>query len=165
VVRDLTLRARVTELAADTGKNVDLWAEQHSGLGEDLRRLSPHHRTPAPRHDKCMPRVRMLTSSSVSHRTACRRSSSHKSELLERGGWHRAAIFRKVRRFRATYGAHPRIQLDLDTARSDQISRQIEVARLPRRESARGVPVHVLHQGTDVARNLEKALRKTVGQY
>lgn len=26
---------------------------------------------------------------------------------LERGGWHRATIFRKVRRFRARFGAHP----------------------------------------------------------
>ena len=54
---------------------------------------------------------------------------------LERGGWHRATIFRKVRRFRATYGAHPDefvfpwIQLDLDTAWSEQISRQIQAAR------------------------------------
>jgi hypothetical protein len=26
---------------------------------------------------------------------------------LEEGGWHRATIFRKIRRFRARYGAHP----------------------------------------------------------
>ncbi len=54
---------------------------------------------------------------------------------LERGGWHRATIFRKVRRFRATYGAHPDefvfpwIQLDPNTAWSEQISRQIQAAR------------------------------------
>ncbi len=54
---------------------------------------------------------------------------------LERGGRHRAPIFRKVRRFRATYGAHPDefvfpwIQLDLDTAWSEQISRQIKATR------------------------------------
>jgi hypothetical protein len=41
---------------------------------------------------------------------------------LERGGWHRATIFRKVRRFRAAFGVHPDeysfpwIQLDLEAA-------------------------------------------------
>ncbi|MGO9027541.1 MAG: hypothetical protein ACLQOZ_02775, partial [Acidimicrobiales bacterium] len=54
---------------------------------------------------------------------------------LERGGWHRATIFRKIRRFRATYGAHPDefvfpwIELDLETAWSEQVSRQLEAAR------------------------------------
>jgi hypothetical protein len=44
---------------------------------------------------------------------------------LERGGWHRATIFRKVCRFRAAFAVHPDeysfpwIQLDLDTAWSD----------------------------------------------
>ena len=28
-------------------------------------------------------------------------------QKLERGGWYRATIFRKIRRFRAAYGAHP----------------------------------------------------------
>ena len=57
------------------------------------------------------------------------------STISSEGGWHRATIFRKVRRFRATYGAHPDefvfpwIQLDLDTAWSEQISRQLEAAR------------------------------------
>jgi len=54
---------------------------------------------------------------------------------LERGGWHRATIFRKVSRFRAAFGAHPDeyvfpwIDLDLNTAWSDQISRRLERAR------------------------------------
>jgi hypothetical protein len=53
---------------------------------------------------------------------------------LERGGWHRATIFRKVRRFRATYGAHPDeyvfpwLQLDLEAAWSEQIDRQVRAA-------------------------------------
>ena len=60
---------------------------------------------------------------------------SQRCDNLERGGWHRATIFHKIRRFRATYGAHPDefvfpwIQLDLDTASSEQISRQLEAAR------------------------------------
>jgi len=54
---------------------------------------------------------------------------------LERGGWHRATIFRKVRRFRAAYGAHPDeyvfpwIELDLSAAWSEQLSRRLELAR------------------------------------
>lgn len=54
---------------------------------------------------------------------------------LERGGWHRATIFRKVRRFRAAFGAHPDeytfpwIQLDLRAAWKDQLERQIEANR------------------------------------
>jgi hypothetical protein len=41
---------------------------------------------------------------------------------LERGGWHRATIFRKLRRFRAAFGVHPDeyqfdwIRLDLRSA-------------------------------------------------
>ena len=49
---------------------------------------------------------------------------------LERGGWHRATIFRKVRRFRATFDAHPDaydfpwITLDLSQAwRRDLLAR------------------------------------------
>ncbi len=57
---------------------------------------------------------------------------------LERGGWHRATIFRKVRRFRAAFGVHPDeysfpwIQLDLDAAWSDQLSRRLQSARTAR---------------------------------
>jgi hypothetical protein len=54
---------------------------------------------------------------------------------LERGGWHRATIFRKVRRFRAAYGSHPDeyvfpwIQLDLNAGWTEQLSRRIEHSR------------------------------------
>ncbi|MGP0029768.1 MAG: hypothetical protein ACLPVF_04605 [Acidimicrobiales bacterium] len=50
---------------------------------------------------------------------------------LEEGGWHRATIFRKVRRFRARYGAHPDdysfpwIRLDLENAWAAGIERRI----------------------------------------
>ncbi len=46
---------------------------------------------------------------------------------LERGGWHRATIFRKLRRFRTAFGAHPDeyrfdwIRLDLRTVWSEDI--------------------------------------------
>ncbi len=46
---------------------------------------------------------------------------------LESGGWHRATIYRKVRRFRARFGAHPDehrfewIKLDLRRAWGDEL--------------------------------------------
>jgi hypothetical protein len=54
---------------------------------------------------------------------------------LERGGWHRATIFRKLRRFRAMYGAHPDeytfpwIPLDSPAAWNQQVSRRLQAAR------------------------------------
>jgi hypothetical protein len=50
---------------------------------------------------------------------------------LEEGGWHRATIFRKIRRFRARYGEHPDeysfpwITLDLEGAWAAGIERRI----------------------------------------
>ena len=46
---------------------------------------------------------------------------------LEAGGWHRATIYRKIRRFRARFGAHPDehrfdwIKLDLRRAWTDEL--------------------------------------------
>ena len=38
---------------------------------------------------------------------------------LESGGWHRATIYRKIRRFRARFGDHPdEYRFELDQARS-----------------------------------------------
>jgi hypothetical protein len=54
---------------------------------------------------------------------------------LERGGWHRATIFRKVRRFRAAFGSHPDeyvfpwIDLDLTAAWAAEITRRIDINR------------------------------------
>ena len=54
---------------------------------------------------------------------------------LEEGGWHRATIFRKVRRFRTRYGAHPDeytfpwIRLDLEKAWAAGIERRIAERR------------------------------------
>jgi hypothetical protein len=54
---------------------------------------------------------------------------------LERGGWHRATIFRKLRRFRTSFGAHPDeyrfdwIRLDLRTAWANDIRTRIAASR------------------------------------
>jgi hypothetical protein len=51
---------------------------------------------------------------------------------LERGGWNRATIYRKIRRFRATFGEHPDeyrfswIRLDLRHAWGDEIRRRLQ---------------------------------------
>lgn len=54
---------------------------------------------------------------------------------LESGGWHRATIFRKVRRFRSRYGVHPDqyafpwVTLDLEKAWAAGIANRIETNR------------------------------------
>ncbi len=54
---------------------------------------------------------------------------------LESGGWHRATIFRKVRRFRSRYGVHPDeysfpwITLDLEQAWAADIAGRIRHER------------------------------------
>ena len=54
---------------------------------------------------------------------------------LESGGWHRATIFRKVRRFRSRYGVHPDeysfpwITLDLEKAWAAGIANRIQTNR------------------------------------
>jgi hypothetical protein len=56
---------------------------------------------------------------------------------LESGGWHRATIFRKIRKFRARYGAHPDeyrfewIKLDLKERWSDELARRLRPAPDP----------------------------------
>jgi hypothetical protein len=51
---------------------------------------------------------------------------------LEEGGWHRATLFRKIRRFRTRYGAHPDeyvfpfIPLDCEKAWAANIAAHIE---------------------------------------
>jgi hypothetical protein len=50
---------------------------------------------------------------------------------LELGGWHRATIYRKIRRFRARFGAHPDeyrfnwIRLDLKRAWTDELEESL----------------------------------------
>ena len=50
---------------------------------------------------------------------------------LEAGGWHRATIFRKIKRFREFFGEHPDtwqpnwIRLDLRTTWSDDLRRRL----------------------------------------
>lgn len=53
-------------------------------------------------------------------------------QALEAGGWHRATIYRKIRRFRARFGAHPDeyrftwITLDLERAWHQEIDEVLE---------------------------------------
>jgi hypothetical protein len=53
-------------------------------------------------------------------------------QALESGGWHRATIYRKIRRFRARFGAHPDeyrfgwITLDLERAWNEEIDEVLQ---------------------------------------
>jgi hypothetical protein len=53
--------------------------------------------------------------------------SWHRFEALESAGWHRATIYRKIRRFRSRFGAHPDeyrfdwIALDLERAWREEL--------------------------------------------
>jgi hypothetical protein len=56
---------------------------------------------------------------------------------LERGGWHRATIYRKARRFRARFGSHPDeyrfpwIALDLKKAWSEELDQLLDRSSEP----------------------------------
>jgi hypothetical protein len=56
---------------------------------------------------------------------------------LESGGWHRATIYRKVRRFRARFGAHPDehrfewIKLDLRRAWTEDLEDALSISVSP----------------------------------
>ena len=138
MTEDLDFRSDKSESAEGGRVAVSRWAGYHHHLDEDV--IAEAFSTPA----------RGMEDLETEIRDAIAEDALERSELigfwvawhlaggfdnLERGGWHRATIFRKVRRFRATYGAHPDeyvfpwIQLDLDKAWSEQISRQIQAAR------------------------------------
>ncbi len=59
---------------------------------------------------------------------------------LELGGWHRATIYRKIRRFRARFGLHPDeyrfnwINLDLEQAWSDELEESLHPTDDPDRD-------------------------------
>jgi hypothetical protein len=56
---------------------------------------------------------------------------------LEAGGWHRATIYRKIRRFRARFGAHPDehrfewIKLDLRRAWTEDLEDALSISVSP----------------------------------
>ncbi len=138
MTEDLDFRSDKSDSAEGGRVAVNRWAGYHHHLDEDI--VAQAFSTPAQSMEELDPEIR----------DALAGDALERSELigfwvawhlaggfdnLERGGWHRATIFRKIRRFRATYGAHPDefvfpwIHLDLDTAWSEQISRQLEAAR------------------------------------
>ena len=56
---------------------------------------------------------------------------------LEAGGWHRATIYRKIRRFRARFGTHPDehrfewIKLDLRRAWTEELEEALSISVSP----------------------------------
>ena len=89
---------------------------------------------------------------------------------LEAGGWHRATIFRKVRRFRTVFGSHPDeatfpwMRLDLRKAlvRRGPAPTRRSTRRRPRLTPARSQPSHTHHR--QVANQRVAATSRTKGQ-
>ena len=86
------------------------WAGFHHNLDEDV--IAQAFSTPAQRMEDLDPEIRddiaaeaLERSELIGFWVAWHLAGGF--DNLERGGWHRATIFRKVRRFRATYGTHP----------------------------------------------------------
>ena len=138
MTEDLDFRSDKSESAEGGRVAVSRWAGYHHNLDEDV--VAQAFSSPAQSMEELDPEIRDALASDALERSeligfwvAWHLAGGF--DNLERGGWHRATIFRKIRRFRATYGAHPDefifpwIQLDLDTAWSEQISRQLEAAR------------------------------------
>ena len=135
---DLDFRSDKSESAEGGRVAVSRWAGYHHNLDEDV--LAEAFSTPARSMDDLDPEILDDIAEDARERSeligfwvAWHLAGGF--DNLERGGWHRATIFRKVRRFRATYGAHPDefvfpwIELDLDEAWSEQIARRLEAAR------------------------------------
>ena len=138
MTEDLDFRSDKSDSAEGGRVAVHRWAGYHHNLDEDV--VAQAFSTPAQSMEELDAEIRdglaadaLERSELIGFWVAWHLAGGF--DNLERGGWHRATIFRKIRRFRATYGAHPDefvfpwIQLDLDTAWSEQISRQLEAAR------------------------------------
>ena len=110
MTEDLDFRSDKSDSAEGGRVAVNRWAGYHHNLDEDV--VAQAFSTPAQSMEELDPEIR----------DALAADALERSELigfwvawhlaggfdnLERGGWHRATIFRKIRRFRATYGAHP----------------------------------------------------------
>ncbi|HUC04774.1 MAG TPA: hypothetical protein VL961_05195 [Acidimicrobiales bacterium] len=120
------------------GVAVARWRGYHHNLDEDV--LAEAFSTPAAAPEKVFPGIAEQLAAQAMERSELigfwvawhlAGGSAH----LEQGGWHRATIFRKIRRFRASFGAHPDeyefpwITLDLRAAWSEEIERRIEESR------------------------------------
>ena len=137
MTEDLDFRSDKSESAEGGRVAVSRWAGYHYKLDQDI--VAQAFSTPAQSMEDLDPEIR----------DALAGDALERSELigfwvawhlaggfdnLERGGWHRANLPQDPS-LPATYGAHPDefaftwIQLDLDAAWSEQISRQLEAAR------------------------------------
>ena len=134
---DPDFRSDKSETTEGGRVSVARWAGYHHNLDEDV--IAQAFSTPAQRMEDLDPAIRddiaadaLERSELVGFWVAWHLAGGF--DNLERGGWHRATIFRKVHRFRATFGTHPDefvfpwLQLDLETAWSEQIDRQIRAA-------------------------------------
>ena len=110
MTEDLDFRSDKSESAEGGRVAVNRWAGYHHNLDEDV--VAQAFSTPAQSMEELDPEIRDAIASDALERSeligfwvAWHLAGGF--DNLERGGWHRATIFRRIRRFRATYGAHP----------------------------------------------------------
>jgi hypothetical protein len=131
-------RADKSESVEGAGKAADRWSAYIDTLDEDV--LAEAFSTPAVDVEEYPDFVRddiaadaMEQSELIGFWVAWHLAGGFAA--LEEGGWHRATIFRKIRRFRARYGAHPDeytfpfIRLDCEKSWAAAIASRIENRR------------------------------------
>ncbi|HVC15305.1 MAG TPA: hypothetical protein VND62_10655 [Acidimicrobiales bacterium] len=131
-------RQEKSESAEGSGRAASRWTAFHSRLDEDVlaeafpgRGYEAEELTDTVRED--IAHAALEESELIGFWVAWHLAGGFAN--LERGGWHRATVFRKVRAFRSAFGAHPDdyrfpwITLDLEQAWQGQVERQIAYHR------------------------------------
>ena len=119
------------------GRRADFWRSQSDKVIEKLSQESPYRsfdELPAMVRNKLTTAV-VEDAELIGFWAAWHQAGGFAS--LEMAGWHRATIYRKIRRFRARFGAHPDeyrfswINLDLERAWSEDIEDFLQTATRP----------------------------------
>ncbi len=141
MTEDHDFRSDKSESSEGNGVAIDRWRGYHHNLSEDV--ITEAFSTPNTTMLELLPEILEELAADALERSeligfwvAWHLAGGFRN--LERGGWHRATIYRKVHRFRAAFGAHPDeyvfpwIQLDLKSAWSAEIGRRMASSRTRR---------------------------------
>ncbi len=124
-------RSDNSESSEGSGVAIDRWRGYHHNLSEDVvaEAFSTRNTTMLELHPEILEELAadaLERSELIGFWVAWHLAGGF--HALESGGWHRATIFRKVRRFRSRYGMHPDeysfpwITLDLEKAWAAEIA-------------------------------------------
>ena len=138
MTENLDFRSDKSESAEGGRVAVNRWAGYHHNLDEDV--VAQAFSSPAQSMEELDPEIRDALAGDALERSeligfwvAWHRSGGFQE--LEHSGWHRATIFRKIRRFRAAYGVHPDewqpdwIKLDTAKVWRSQLEADLALAR------------------------------------